>query len=70
MIKLLVWLEAVSLSFIIVIRMLVLTVVLSSNYFLLRLIFLVCESSLGFILFILYSCFRFDIVKNVNLIEF
>jgi len=69
-IKLLVWLEVVRLGFIIVLSLVVLLSVLTSGYFFLSLIFLVCESSLGFIVFIIYSCFSFDIVKNINLIEF
>jgi len=66
----LVWLEMLSLSFVVLLSFLVVISVLSSNYFLLSLIFLVCESSLGFIVFILYSCFNYDLVKSINLIEF
>jgi len=68
--KLLVWLEMVSLGFIVLLSLLVMLSVLSSGYYLLSLIFLVCESSLGFMVFIMYSCFNFDIVKSVNLMEF
>jgi len=60
----------VRLGFIILLRLLVIIGLLSSRYYLLRLIFLVCESSLGFMVFIMYSCFNFDLVKGVRIIEF
>lgn len=42
----------------------------SLNYFLALLIFLVCESSLGFIFFIFYIRIESDVVKKINLIQF
>lgn len=42
----------------------------SLNYFFRCLIFLVCESSIGFLLFIFYIRIESDVVKKINLIEF
>jgi len=69
--KLLVWLEIVRLSFVLVLSIMILTIILTTNYFLLSLIFLVCESSLGFMLFILYKleyvCLNNSITNYFNL---
>jgi hypothetical protein len=42
----------------------------SLNYFFGCLIFLVCESSLGFLLFILYIRMESDLVKKLSLVQF
>ena len=42
----------------------------SLNFFFSCLIFLVCESSLGFLLFIFYIRLERDVVKKINLIQF
>lgn len=42
----------------------------SLNYFFGCLIFLVCESRIGFLLFILYIRIESDLVKKLNLVQF
>jgi hypothetical protein len=69
-IKMLIYLE--------IIRLIVLTVLLfglkldffSLNFFFRCLIFLVCESSIGFLLFIFYIRMESEVVKKLRLIQF
>jgi hypothetical protein len=69
-IKMLIYLE--------IIRLIVLTVLLfglkldffSLNFFFRCLIFLVCESSIGFLLFIFYIRIESEVVKKLRLIQF
>jgi hypothetical protein len=59
-------------------RLVILTVILfgikidffSLNFFLRCLIFLVCESSIGFLLFIFYIRIESDVVKKLSLVQF
>lgn len=69
-IKILIFLEILSL---IVIFVLILGLKLdyfSYNYFFLVLIFLVCESRLGFLLFIFYIRIENEMVKKLALVQF
>ena len=43
---------------------------LSINYFFTCLVFLVCESRIGFLLFIFYIRIESEVVKKLNLIQF
>jgi hypothetical protein len=59
-------------------RLVILTVILfgikieffSLNFFLRCLIFLVCESRIGFLLFIFYISIESDVVKKLSLVQF
>jgi len=59
-------------------RLIILTVILfgikidffSLNFFLRCLIFLVCESRIGFLLFIFYIRIESDVVKKLSLVQF
>jgi len=59
-------------------RLVMLTVILfgikldffSLNFFLRCLIFLVCESRIGFLLFIFYISIESDVVKKLSLVQF
>ena len=42
----------------------------SLNYFLIVLIFLVCESRIGFLLFIFYIRIENEVVKKFNIVQF
>jgi len=69
-IKMLIFLEVLRLVFI---RVLILGIKIdffSLNFFFGCLIFLVCESSLGFLLFILYISMESDLVKKLGLVQY
>lgn len=68
--KILIFLELVSLVFITVIMLGLKIDFFSLNYFFGCLIFLVCESSLGFLLFILYIRIESDLVKKIRLVQY
>lgn len=69
-IKILVFIEILSLIFISIVMFMCQLDYLSLNYFFIRLVFLVCESSLGFLLFIYYISIEYEVVKKFNLIQF
>lgn len=69
-IKILIYIELLSL-------LLLLTVIIglklgffSYNYFFRCIIFLVCESRIGFLLFIIYISIEYELVKKLALIQF
>ena len=68
--KILIYLELLSLIFITVFILGIKLDVFSLNLFFGCLIFLVCESSLGFLLFILYISMESDLVKKLSLIQY
>lgn len=69
-IKILILLEVVSLVFIIVLLWGVTLDYFSLNFFFASLIFLVCESSIGFLLFIYYIRIENEVVKKIILVQF
>ena len=68
--KILIFLEVVSLVLIRVIIIVFKLDLLSINYFFGCLIFLVCESRLGFLLFIFYIRIESEMVKKLILVQF
>ena len=69
-IKILIFLELVRLIFIIILIYGVQYDLFSINYFFSCLIFLVCESRIGFLLFIFYIRIERERVKKINLLQF
>lgn len=69
-IKVLIFLEMLRLIFIRVLIIGMRVDWLSLNYFFSCLIFLVCESRMGFLLFILYIRIESELVKKINLVQF
>ena len=69
-IKILIYLEFLSLIFLILILVLIKIDFFSLNYFFGCLIFLVCESRIGFLLFIFYISMESELVKKLRLIQF
>lgn len=69
-IKILILLELVRLIFISVIIFLIKIDLFSLNYFFGCLIFLVCESRIGFLLFIFYIRIENEVVKKIILVQF
>jgi hypothetical protein len=69
-IKVLIYLEILSLVFLTVIILGFKLDIFSLNFFFSCLIFLVCESSIGFLLFIFYIRMESELVKKLNLIQF
>lgn len=69
-IKVLIFLEVISLIFITVVIWRLKLDFFSLNFFFRCLIFLVCESSLGFLLFIFYIRMDNEVVKKLLLIQF
>ena len=69
-IKILILLEIVSLIFIIVLLWGLRLDYFSLNFFFSCLIFLVCESSIGFLLFIYYIRIENEVVKKIILVQF
>ena len=69
-IKILILLELVRLIFLFFLIYIISLDYFSLNYFFRCLIFLVCESSIGFLLFIFYIRIESDVVKKINLIQF
>jgi hypothetical protein len=69
-IKLLIYLEVIRIIFIIVVIFGIKFDVFSLNFFFGGLIFLVCESRIGFLLFIFYIRMESELVKKLILIQF
>jgi hypothetical protein len=69
-IKILIFIEVVSLVFIIVVIFGLKLDLFSLNFFFSCLIFLVCESSIGFLLFIFYIRIESEVVKKLILVQF
>ena len=69
-IKVLIFLEFLSLIFIITVILGLKLDYFSLNYFFGCLIFLVCESRIGFLLFILYISMEIELVKKLNLVQY
>lgn len=68
--KILIFLEIVSLLFLSVIIFCLKLDLFSINFFFVSLIFLVCESRLGFLLFIFYIRIESEMVKKLALIQY
>jgi hypothetical protein len=69
-IKVLILLEVVSLVFIMTIMFFFKLDLFSLNFFFCSLIFLVCESRIGFLLFIFYISMEREVVKKLMLVQF
>lgn len=69
-IKVLIFLEIVSLIFILVLILGIKLDFFSLNFFFSCLIFLVCESRMGFLLFIFYIRIEREVVKKIILVQF
>lgn len=69
-IKVLIFLEFLRLIFILVVILGLKLDYFSLNYFFGCLIFLVCESRIGFLLFILYIRIESELVKKLNLVQY
>ena len=69
-IKVLIFLEILSLRFIFILLFLLKYEFLSLNYFFSGLVFLVCESRIGFLLFIFYIRMEYEVVTKINLVQF
>lgn len=69
-IKILIFLEIISLFFIFILLFYMKLEYFGLNYFFLCLVFLVCEARLGFLLFILYVSIENEVVKKIILIQF
>ena len=69
-IKVLIFLEIIRLILITVIIIGLKIDLFSMNFFFSCLIFLVCESSIGFLLFIFYIRIEGEMVKKLNLVQF
>ncbi len=69
-IKVLIYLEIIRLIFIIVLIIGLKFDYFSINYFFSVLIFLVCESRIGFLLFIFYIRMESEVVKKLSLVQF
>ena len=69
-IKILILLEVVRLIFLVVIIFIIKIDFFSINYFFGCLIFLVCESRIGFLLFIFYISIESEVVKKIILVQF
>jgi hypothetical protein len=68
--KILIYLEFVSLIFISVLILGIKIDFFSLNFFFGCLIFLVCESRIGFLLFILYISIESELVKKIRLVQY
>jgi len=68
--KILIFIEVVSLVFIIVVIFGLKIDLFSLNFFFSCLIFLVCESRIGFLLFIFYIRMESEVVKKLILVQF
>jgi len=68
--KILIFLEIVSLVFITVVILGLKIDFFSINFFFSALIFLVCESRIGFLLFIFYISIEHEVVKKLILVQF
>lgn len=69
-IKVLIYLEVVSLVFVTVIILGIKIDIFSLNFFFGCLIFLVCESRIGFLLFIFYIRIENEVVKKLMLVQY
>lgn len=69
-IKILIYIEVLRLVLITIIIVIMKLDFFSSNLFLRCLIFLVCESRIGFVLFIFYIRIENEVVKKLRLIQF
>lgn len=69
-IKLLIFIEIIRLLFLSLVILGIKIDYFSMNFFFSVLIFLVCESRIGFLLFIFYIRIERDVVKKLNLIQF
>lgn len=69
-IKVLIFLEIIRLIFILVLIWGIKFDYFSLNFFFSCLIFLVCESSIGFLLFIYYISIENEVVKKIILVQF
>ena len=69
-IKILIFIEILSLTLLSVLMFVVKLDLVSINFFFMVLIFLVCESSLGFLLFIFYIRIEAELVKKLSLVQF
>lgn len=69
-IKILIFLEIIRLIFILILLWGIKLDFFSINYFFSCLIFLVCESRIGFLLFIFYIRIENEVVKKLNLVQF
>lgn len=68
--KILIFLEIVRLVFIVLLIWGIKLDFFSLNFFFSCLIFLVCESSIGFLLFIFYIRIENEVVKKIILVQF
>ena len=68
--KVLIYLEILSLVFISILILGLKLDFFSLNFFFSCLIFLVCESSIGFLLFIFYIRIESEVVKKLSLVQF
>ena len=69
-IKILIFIEILSVIFISLVLYIIKIDFFSINFFFFFLVFLVCESRIGFLLFIFYISMEFEVVKKLNLIQF
>jgi len=69
-IKILIFIEILRLVFLSMVMLALKLDFVFLNYFFSVLIFLVCESSLGFLLFIFYISIEAELVKKLRLIQF
>jgi len=69
-IKILILLEVIRLIFVLILIFIMKLDIFSMNYFFACLIFLVCESRIGFILFIFYISIEREVVKKIILLQF
>lgn len=69
-IKILIFIEIVSLRVLIVIIVGLKIGWFSYNYFFRCMIFIVCESRIGFLLFIFYVRIEYELVKKLSLVQF
>lgn len=69
-IKILIYLELISLILVLVLIIGLKLDYFSYNYFFSCLIFLVCESSIGFLLFIYYISIENEMVKKLSIVQF
>lgn len=68
--KILIFIEVLRVVFISVVILIFKIDLISLNYFFCCLVFLVCESSIGFLMFIFYVRIEFEVVKKIILVQF
>lgn len=69
-IKILIFIEILRIFFISLVLIIITKDYFRINYFFFCLVFLVCESRIGFLLFIFYIRIEYEVVKKINLIQF